>query len=251
MKIVLIGSGNVATVLGRLIIKNGHTVTHVISPHVENAATLANELNCTYSHCKQPITPDCDLVILSVSDSGLENIHANVKSWNKPVVHTSGSVSIEILKKYADVFGVLYPLQTLRKEMTTIPEIPFLVDGSTDDMYTFIEGFAKTLSHQVQRANDEERSKLHLAAVISSNFTNYMYKLAEQYCIDEGVNFTLLHPLILETAQRATLFSPGNVQTGPAIRKDIQTLDKHLRLLNAYPKLRTTYLRITDSIMNP
>ena len=250
MKIVLIGSGNVATVLGRLIIKNGHTVTHVISPHIENAGILAEELKCTYSHCKQPIVPDCDLVILSVSDSGLDNIYANVKSWNKPVVHTSGSVSIEILKKYADVYGVLYPLQTLRKEMTTIPEIPFLVDGSTDEMYKFIDEFAKTLSPHVKRANDDERSKLHLAAVISSNFTNYMYKIAEQFCNDEGVDFAMLHPLILETAQRATLFSPADVQTGPAIRKDIQTLDKHLRLLNPYPKLRTTYLRFTDSIMN-
>ncbi len=78
-----------------------------------------------------------------------------------------------------------------------------------------------------------------------------MYSIAEDYCKKEKVDFNILKPLIMETAQRVMEHSPAEVQTGPAVRKDIQTMDKHLRLLVNYPKLRTTYLRITDSIMNP
>ncbi len=61
----------------------------------------------------------------------------------------------------------------------------------------------------------------------------------------------MLQPLIEETAVRIRHHDPCTMQTGPAIRKDTVTLDKHLRVLNAYPKLRTAYLRLTDSIMNP
>jgi predicted short-subunit dehydrogenase-like oxidoreductase (DUF2520 family) len=103
----------------------------------------------------------------------------------------------------------------------------------------------------VQRTTDEERLKLHTAAVIVSNFTNHLYAIAEDFCKSEHIDFNLLKPLILETAQRIMNMSPADVQTGPAVRKDIQTLDKHLRLLVNHPKLRTTYLRLSDSIMNP
>ena len=73
----------------------------------------------------------------------------------------------------------------------------------------------------------------------------------EDYCRKENLDFKLLIPLIQETSLRLITISPSIAQTGPAARKDIQTLDKHLRILSNYPKLRTTYLRLTDSIMNP
>jgi len=43
--------------------------------------------------------------------------------------------------------------------------------------------------------------------------------------------------------------SPAEVQTGPALRNDVFTLDKHLRLLSDHPKLKYIYLKLTDSIM--
>lgn len=135
--------------------------------------------------------------------------------------------------------------------MKVIPSIPFLVDGNSPDVTEFIRVFALSLSPHVTITNDDERLKLHTAAVIVSNFTNHLYAIAEEFCESEKIDFGLLRPLIMETAQRLESISPSAVQTGPAIRKDIHTLDKHLRLLSAYPKLRTTYLRLTDSIMNP
>lgn len=251
MKIVLIGSGNVATVLGRLIVQKGHSVKQVISQDINNAQKLAAELQASYADTSATVDMDSDLVIISISDSNLEFILSEFKDNRKPVVHTAGGVSKEVLQKYSDNYGVLYPVQSLRREMKEIPRIPFLIDGSSEEMTRFVENFAKTISDEVNRANDEERIRLHLAAVIVCNFTNYMYSIAEDYCKNEKVDFNILKPLIMETAQRVMEHSPSEVQTGPAIRKDIQTMDKHLRLLVKYPKLRTTYLRITDSIMNP
>ncbi|MFZ1529133.1 MAG: F420-dependent NADP oxidoreductase [Ferruginibacter sp.] len=251
MKIVLIGSGNVATVLGRLIVQKGHSVKQVISQDINRAKELADELQASCADTSAAVDMDSDLVIISISDSNLEFVLSEVRDKRKPVVHTAGGVNKDVLKKYSDNYGVLYPVQTLRKQMTEIPRIPFLVDGSSEEMIEFVENFAKTLSGDVNRANDEERIRLHLAAVIVSNFTNYMYSIAEDYCKKEKVDFNILKPLIMETAQRVMEHSPAEVQTGPAVRKDIQTMDKHLRLLVNYPKLRTTYLRITDSIMNP
>jgi len=252
MKIALIGSGNVASVLGRLIAKNEHhSICQVISREIEHAQILASELGAVAGDFNN--TPDgtADLFIIAISDSALENFFVKGNLNEKCVVHTAGSVGIDILNQYSNSYGVLYPLQSLRKEVKEIPTIPFLIDGNNEKSLEYIEAFAKSVSPIVQYANDEERLKLHAAAVIVSNFTNHLYAIAEDFCIKENVAFDTLHPLIAETANRLQYFSPAQVQTGPAIRKDIHTLDKHLRLFTAHPKLRTMYMRLTDSIMNP
>ncbi len=251
MKISLIGSGNVATVLGRLIIKSNHQVTQVISRELENAKLLATELGATYADFEGKPDPEADLFIIAIADHGLEHFFTSFGMGNKAVVHTAGSVSIEAISKLSTNYGVLYPLQSLRKEMELIPNIPFLVDGNNAEVLSFIENFALTLSTSVRRVGDEERLKLHAAAVIVSNFTNHLYAIAEDFCEKEKIDFNMLKPLILETAARIQYASPSKVQTGPAVRKDILTMDKHLRLFTAHQKLRTTYLRLTDSIMNP
>ncbi|MBC7536568.1 MAG: DUF2520 domain-containing protein [Ferruginibacter sp.] len=251
MKVVMIGSGNVATVLSRLLIKNNHSIVQVISRNIDHARVLADELNVNYSDLTGQPDESADMIILAVSDfaimEGLPHMHFN----NKLIVHTAGSVSKEVLKDLSSNYGVLYPLQSLVKDAAIIPEIPFLVDGNEEQVIACLEDFAGTLSPIVQRVNDENRLKLHAAAVIVSNFTNHLFSIAEKFCNTENVDFNMLKPLIMETAHRIQHASPSQLQTGPAVRKDIQTLDKHLRILVNHPKLRTTYLRLTDSIMNP
>jgi predicted short-subunit dehydrogenase-like oxidoreductase (DUF2520 family) len=251
MKVAMIGAGNVATVMGRLLTKKGHSIIQVINRSPEPARILAEEMGCAYTDYTGQPDVSADLFIIAVSDYALQEALPKFNLDHNLVLHTAGSVSKDVLSALSDHYGVLYPLQSLRKEMKEIPGIPFLVDGNTDEVTAITERLARSLSDQVQRTNDEERLKLHAAAVIVSNFTNHLYAITEDFCKNEHVSFDLLKPLIFETASRIRDMSPADVQTGPAVRKDIQTLDKHLRTLSQYPKLRTTYLRLTDSIMNP
>jgi len=228
----------------------GHEIIQVLSRDSSHAGTLAQELKASHGDFSNAIKDESDIVIIAVSDAGLDQILPSL-GGNKLLVHTAGSVSKNVLSRHSSNYGVLYPLQSLRKEMQYIPVIPFLVDGSNEGCTKYLEEFASTLSPLVSRTNDDERLKLHAAAVIVSNFTNHLYAIAEDFCSKEQVKFDMLKPLIVETANRVQYTSPSLVQTGPAVRKDIHTLDKHLRVLTNHPKLRTTYLRLTDSIMNP
>jgi predicted short-subunit dehydrogenase-like oxidoreductase (DUF2520 family) len=251
MRVAIIGSGNVATVLGRLIRSKGHEVVQVMSRTIDHARKLGEELGTAYTDFSGLPDATADMYIAAVADFAVRDCLPHIQLQDKLVVHTAGSVSKDVLKILSVNYGVLYPLQSLRKEMEFIPDIPFLVDGNSEGVIQYVEAFARTLSPEVQRTGDEDRLKLHVAAVIVSNFTNHLYAIAEDYCQKEKVDFNMLKPLISETANRIKNMSPADVQTGPAVRKDIHTLDKHLRLLVNHPKLRTTYLRLTDSIMNP
>ncbi len=249
MRIVIFGSGNVASVLGRLCKKNGHEIIQVISRNIAHAKKLGDELNCGFTDNTGSIDTRAEICIVAIHDSALYDLNSNINPGNKLIVHTAGSVPKDVLKVVSVNYGVLYPLQSLRREMEYENEIPFLVDGNTEETKTLIEDFAKTLSANVTKATDEERLKLHVAAVVVSNFTNYLYALAEDFCTKENIDFKLLSPLIKETACRVDTISPAEAQTGPASRKDIFTLDKHLRLLSDHPRLKYIYLKLTDSIM--
>ena len=250
MRVVIIGSGNVATVLGRLVKQNGHPVVQVISRNMEHARSLANELQCGFTDYDGPVDTDAELYLIAINDSALYELNNTFHLGRSMVVHTAGSIPRDVLKNISLNYGVLYPLQSLRKEMESTGDIPMLVDGNTPEAITLVEDFARTISTNVSIAADEERLKLHVAAVMVSNFTNHLYALAEDFCEKEKVDFKMLVPLIRETANRMATHSPAAVQTGPAVRNDIFTLDKHLRLLANYPKLKYIYLKLTESIMN-
>jgi len=249
MRVVIIGSGNVASVLGRLLKKSNHEIIQVISRNAEHAKILADELECPFSDINNTVDTGADLYLVAVNDGALYELNKSFHLGNKLILHTAGSVPKDILKDISVNYGVLYPLQSLRKEMDYPHDIPLLVDGNTEETLTLTEDFARTVSGTVARASDEERLKLHVAAVIVSNFTNHLYALAEEFCGKEKVDFKMLAPLIKETAERIKTHSPTEVQTGPALRNDIFTLDKHLRILANHPRLRYVYLKLTDSIM--
>jgi len=249
MQIVIIGSGNVASVLGRLCKQNGHQVLQVISRNAQHAKMLAEELACDHGDYEAEINKQAEIYLVAVADTALFDLNKDFNLGNKLILHTAGSVSKDVLQNVSVNYGVLYPLQSLRKEMQYANDIPLLVDGNTEETTTLIADFAASLSCRVSKANDEQRLKLHVAAVVVSNFTNHLYALAEEFCSKEGVDFGLLAPLILETAGRVQKSSPSAVQTGPAIRNDIFTIDKHLRVLTEHPKLKYIYIKLTDSIM--
>jgi predicted short-subunit dehydrogenase-like oxidoreductase (DUF2520 family) len=185
---------------------------------------------------------------MAVSDTAVATVASELRLNNKLVVHTAGAVSKDVLSVCSKNYGVLYPLQSLRSELNEQPDIPFLVDGNTEDDLTLINEFANTISSQVQQANDEQRLRLHVAAVMVSNFTNHLYTLAKAYCLHEHVDFTMLLPLISSVADRLHDYEPAAVQTGPAVRNDEATIQKHLALLQQHPALKTMYIMFTESI---
>ncbi|MEO5893810.1 MAG: DUF2520 domain-containing protein [Ferruginibacter sp.] len=252
MKVVIIGAGNVATVFGNIITKAGHEIIQVVNRNIVHAEILANNFGCAFTDDAKMLVTTADIYLVALSDTALNGINETYFLGDKVIVHTAGSVSKDVLKMVSVNYGVLYPLQSLRKENLDLQQdIPLLIDGNSDDTISMIEKFASTLSSIVAKANDEQRMKLHVAAVIVNNFSNHLYTLAADYCKKEGVDFNMLQPLIEETALRLRDHLPGDMQTGPAVRKDIATVDKHLRLLSQHPALKKLYLKISESIINP
>jgi predicted short-subunit dehydrogenase-like oxidoreductase (DUF2520 family) len=249
MDIVIIGSGNVASVLGRKFKEAGHKIVQVVSRNASAASALAYKWDTESTNYISLINKKADVYIIAVSDDAITGIVSELKLPEKIVAHTAASVPKEVLQPVTKHYGVFYPLQTLRKEMAVLPDIPIFFDGSDDITKKKLESLAHSIAKEnVMQAGDDARLKLHVAAVIAGNFTNHLYTLAEEYCREEGLDFKQLLPLIEETANRVKEISPKQAQTGPAIRHDKETLRKHIELLKDHPRLKNIYLVLTESI---
>ena len=245
----MIGAGNTATVLSKLIVQNGHEILQVMSRNPEHARVLASHCNAESATLTEIISPDGDIYIIALSDTAIETVE-NVKGIKgKMICHTAGSVSIEVLKNISDKFGVLYPLQSLSKFNESLPEIPFLVDGNDDATKKFLLDFADTLSENVTVANDSERMKYHISAVFIHNFANHIFALSEKYCESENIYFPNFFPLMNELIRKVEKFGAIRSQTGPAIRRDEITIQKHLQILSSHPEMKRLYGILTDSII--
>ncbi len=249
MDIIIIGSGNVAAVLGRKFIAAGHQIVQVLARNASAASELAYEWNTESANYLSVLNKNADVYIIAVADNAIKEVAKELLLPGRVVAHTAASVPKEVLKTVSAHYGVLYPLQSLRKEMSSLPDIPLYFDGSDDIAKTKLALLANSISYNASvAATDEQRLSLHVAAVLVSNFVNHLYVLAEEYCKKEGVDFKQLIPLIEETAQRIKTVSPAMAQTGPAIRKDNETLQKHLQILEKYPHLEIIYAMLTKSI---
>jgi predicted short-subunit dehydrogenase-like oxidoreductase (DUF2520 family) len=249
MNIVIIGTGNTATVLGRKFRKAGHHIIQVFGRDASEASELAYEFGTESTNYWSVIRKDADFYLIAVSDDAIQEVARHVVVPGKVAAHTAGSVKKEVLKNMTLHYGVFYPLQSLRMEVKELPEIPVFIDASDEIAKKKLEELATSISKEnVVVANDDLRLKMHVAAVIVSNFTNHLYKLAEEYCQKEGIDFRQLLPLIEETASRLKTVAASKSQTGPAARRDDPTIEQHLKLLEKHPQLKKIYQVMTESI---
>ncbi len=248
MNIVLIGSGNVATVLGRKSLAAGHRIVQVYSRNSGHANVLATRLGTTSTSYISSIERKADLMIVALRDDAVSYLVREIGEVRSILVHTAGALSINEVRGSNTSFGVLYPLQSLRKEIEILPALSILVEGNNANTTRQLKDFAFSIAGTVTEADDESRLKYHLAATIVNNFTNRLYALTASFCEKENIPFAALQPLIEETALRLRNTNPQLVQTGAAVRNDMMTIEKHQELLKEYPDILKYYDLFTSEI---
>ncbi len=249
MNVAILGAGNVATVLSALIRKAGHKIVQVVSRNAINAQELADKCHTKSGLLSDDNFAEADLYIIALTDDAIGKIGQYKSLQNKFLVHTAGSVSMDVLKNITSSYGVMYPLQTLSKNANEIPYIPFLVGANNSENIDILMNFAGSLSDDVSFTTDEERLKYHVAAVFVGNFTNHLLAMGEVFCEKERLNYQTLIPLINQVTHNAIHESAFKMQTGPAIREDIVTLNKHLQALSAHTEWKYIYLKLSESIL--
>ncbi|MDD3280112.1 MAG: DUF2520 domain-containing protein [Bacteroidales bacterium] len=246
LSVVLLGSGNVAWHLGKAMFQNGIDLMQVYSPR--HAEMLANELQVPFTTILSDLNPAADMYVLSLRDDAYASVIQDFPFQNACMAHTSGSLDLSVFEPITDCGGVFYPFQTFTKGIPlSFEEIPICIETSDQNTRAILVSLAQKLSKHHYFIDSKQRKKLHLAGVYACNFSNALYGIAKQLVEEKGMDFSILLPLIQETARKVQFQSPKQAQTGPAARNDTLTMETHLAMINGNLK-KELYVLMSEII---
>ena len=225
IRVILLGFGNVGQHVYKAMqdsddvhlvqVYNRKPITSLEVPQTQTLSTIAH----------------ADVYIVAIPDNAIAQFSEAIPIKDTLVVHTSGGVAMQVLANH-NRKGVFYPLQTFSKEhAVAFNNIPICVEAENDTDLKLLKRLGSAISEKVVTITSEERATLHLAAVFVNNFVNHLYSIASEISEENNLDFSLLKPLITETAKKLNALSPLEAQTGPAKRNDTETITKHMDLL--------------------
>ena len=250
MRIVLVGAGGLATNLGLALHEAGHDVLAVFSRTMEHARMLAERIGSQPTDDICALPNEADLFIVSVKDAVLTDVVQQLMQGREEqyFAHTAGSMSLTLFQGMARHYGVFYPMQSFSKERRiNFSEVPVFLEASDAQTLTQLKALSATLTPHVYELSTDERRYLHLAAVFACNFANHCYALSAEILQQHGLPFSVMLPLIDETARKVHHLSPLEAQTGPAVRYDLNVINKQQQLLDD-PAMKELYERLSKSI---
>lgn len=240
VKIYIAGSGKVARYFAHLMVSKGIKIHKIWSRNADKGLALAEFAHAGFLHVeseKEDKNPA--FCIVAVADDAIEEVVGNLSPIfpNTCFLHCSGMFDTDQLLRFTPYVGCLYPLMSIPDDPSLVPSDPPIIYHSAQGKYQqALEILVEKLSKHHLNIEDKNRQYIHLAAVFINNFVNILLQVGHDIATSKNLDFKLLLPLAKNTIERLSITRPGNVQTGPAIRRDAKTIEKHLQLLRDYPE---------------
>jgi predicted short-subunit dehydrogenase-like oxidoreductase (DUF2520 family) len=249
MNISILGSGNMAFFLARSFYEAGHRIVQVYARRVEAGVALSKETDAEFVPFLREVRGDADVYIFAVPDDAVAGLSAAFSCPGKIALHCSGSLPPQVLESASALQGVVWPLYSIRKDdLPQAAEVPFIVDAGDEITRAVVSRLVESISPKVYLLDTEQRKLLHLAAVLSNNFVNHLLSISGEIVAELKLPKAVLSPILQQTFEGARSHDPAMLQTGPAIRHDEGTVERHLALLKAHPEWQDLYQAMTRSI---
>ena len=241
-RIGFVGAGTLGSALATRLAEQGYEVVAVSSRRRSSAEKLAERIvRCRVAEKSQEVAQLADLVFITTPDDAIAPVVGAIQ-WRQGqmVVHCNGSASTDILehaRRAGALVGSFHPLQTfadLAEALRNLPGSAFAVEAE-EPLHEILAQMARDLGGQSFRLRAEDKVLYHAAAVITSNYTVALMKMATDLWRSFGVPAAkatqALLPLLRGTVNNIDKIGLPNCLTGPIARGDVGTLRNHLNAL--------------------
>ncbi len=247
MKFSIAGTGNVAHHFATMWQAQGHTLLQVYARQREAGSQFAKKFGGHYISVAAQFTAENDVVLVAVKDDAIAEVAAHIPT-SVFTLHPSGSTSIDALPQERK--GVAWSIQSMSvHKPLDYSKIPFLIEASDREGEEMLKLWFGAISSNVHVATSDQRARVHMAAVFANNFTNQMYDIANGILSEMQLPMDILMPSIQEQVDKIKVMTPHAAQTGPAVRADMATLQRHLQFLKDTPELKDIYTELTNRIL--
>ena len=248
--IVIIGAGNVSTHISRHFHSAGHHISCIFSRTEASAQQLAGEHGVPGTSNIEEVPAEADFYILAVPDRAVLEVAKLFRHCTGIWLHTSGALPMNLFQGIFEHYGVLYPFQTLSRSRPLKPsQVPCLVEGSSPDVTASVKKLAWSVYDSVEDVDSQNRLVIHAAAVFANNFSYHMVHIAKELIAGQKLDPKVLDPLLQETFEKIKTMGAVDGRTGPAVRGDKETMNKHRELLKDHPEWEKLYTFISRDII--
>lgn len=195
-----------------------------------------------------------DLVFLTVSDRAIREVAGRLAGLaddfsGRTFVHCSGNESaalLQPLKAKGAATAAFHPLQTFTPQSgpDSFSGIYFSLQGDKK-AFPILGQLATQIGAHYFEVSEKQKSHLHAAAVMASNYLNTLLDAAVETGTLSGLPESqvqkALLPLVKTTLGNIGETSSAEALTGPIKRGDIQTVRKHLDMLKDHHDLLGLY----------
>lgn len=250
----IIGLGKVGETLARLLCAQGFDIGAVYNRTHDKAYHLASEVESIALHDAGDIVTHTDLTIIAVSDDAIESIAqelTNHVTVDKAIIHVSGTSSLDALHEVqlaGAMVGSLhpaFPFSSVDSSVKGLMGVTFAIEYSHSQLRDWLLEIIHALSGQVIEVPAGKKAQYHAALAIASNYMVTLYAIAQDLLSDLSDDDIAIQRAIntLMTGTMHNLIEQGvpDALTGPLVRGDVGTIERHLMALSENPLLYETY----------
>lgn len=234
MKIAIIGMGRVGSPLAAALESAGHTVSRLNRAQTKSGSIDLGEQ---------------DLAFLTVPDQELGALISNIDAH--PVLGLAHCAAQVQNKELGENVGMFHPLMSFRggESPAIFSQCPVGVSGSTELLPKLVE-IAKSIEAEPITIDETHKEKYHLAAMFSSVFPYLMLmttlKLGRETGLSHEQSQKAFGPLYMQALDYFKENRGNNAITGPVSRGDVQTVRRHMDILQSNPELQQVYRHLTE-----
>ena len=174
-------------------------------------------------------TDGVDLVLITTPDNEIINVVNQLPRTETVIAHVAGSMRLDVLKPHVNV-GSIHPLVSLPNAILgkerLLNNAWFAINGDP-----LMKKIVEALDGSEFILPDEYRALYHATACIASNHLVVLLEQVRRLADQVNVPFEAFLNLAQGSFESLIELGPGDALTGPAARKDEETLQAHLESL--------------------
>jgi predicted short-subunit dehydrogenase-like oxidoreductase (DUF2520 family) len=256
--IAIAGTGSLGRCLAMALISAGEPLHYILSRD-PGSVMLPEELAAVHViktgsgiHGPSP----GQLLFLAVPDDAIgplaERLAKSGRWEGTTVAHCSGAMPASLLlplQQKGAAIAAFHPVQTFATGAgpETLRGICISLQGD-EVALDRLEPITKALGSTPLRVDETGKLKLHLAAVFISNYLAGLMEVAQELTGDvmsSGMEVEqVLGPIHHKAAENIVTSGHRQALTGPILRGDLETIKRHLQILNGNPEMMQLYARL-------
>ena len=254
IKIGFIGPGKVGVSLGRYFTHKGIKLSGFYGRDINTTIEAANITKSKFYDNIQDIIKESNILFITTPDDMISIIDREFKKFdlnNKSICHTSGSLKSNVLSNAKHSGALIYSIHPIfafsnkNTKSQDLENIYFSIEGDDledSSLNDSIKGgnfpiinLIETLGNKYFIRNKETSSIYHLANVFVSNLTLSLLEVGTSYLRKLGLNeeeaLNAIKPLVQGNIDSIINKGFVNSLTGPILRGDVTTIEKHLSVI--------------------